>query len=192
LKRILTILVLASAVFVAYEYTAINVKGYPHEMRLINTQYRIIPIDLEGRTATHLHATRRDTGLFFIYGIDDLHPISQWRVNLHPIVSGLGRAKELSNSDNHAEQTLVARDRLIETNKELLAKIKAAESDMLVRSLQQKLATNLQKIRSLEASLSRMSVEYDTYESPGERLGLVERLMGMLERITNSDDPTAE
>jgi hypothetical protein len=81
---------------------------------------------------------------------------------------------------------------LIETNKELLAKIKAAESDMLVRSLQQKLAGNLQKIRSLEASLRRMGAEYDTYESPGERLGLVERLMDMLERITNSDDPTAE
>ena len=192
LKRILTILVLASAVFLAYEYIAINVKGYPREMRLINTHYRIIPIHLEGRTATHLHATRRDTGLFFIYEIEDLHPISQWRVNLHPIASGLGRAKELSNSDNHAEQTLVARDRLIETNKELIAEIKAAESDMLVRSLQQKLAGNLQKIRSLEASLSRMGVEYDTYESPGERLGLVERLMDILERITNSDDPTAE
>jgi hypothetical protein len=192
LKRILTVLVLVTAAFAAYEYIAVRIKGYPREMHLMDQQYRIIPIHLEKRTATHLHITRRDTQRFFIYKIEDLHPMSQWRVNLYPIASGLGRAKELSNSDNHAEQTLVARDRLIEATEKLQAKIEASESDMLVRSLQQKLAANLQKIRSLEASLSRMGVEYDTYESPGERLGLVERLMGMLERITNSDDPTAE
>ena len=192
LKRILIIVVLATAIFAAYEYTAINVKGYPREMHLINTQYRIIPIHLEGRTATHLHATRRDTGLFFIYGIEDLHPISQWRVNLHPIASGLGRAKELSNSDNHAEQTLVARDRLIEATEKLQAKIEASESDVSVRSLKQKLAANLQKIRDLETRLDGYDIDYIPHKHVDNTGGLLERLTDFIDRIAIREDPTAE
>ena len=67
LKILLTILVFATVAFATYVYAAVRVKGYPHEMRLIDQQYRIIQINLEGITATHIHASRRDTGRFFIY-----------------------------------------------------------------------------------------------------------------------------
>jgi hypothetical protein len=92
-KKILTILVLATAVFAAYEYIAVRVKGYPHNMHLMDRQYRIIPIHLEGRTATHLHITRRDTQRFFTYEIEGLHPINQWRIRLFPIASHFSKDK---------------------------------------------------------------------------------------------------
>ena len=190
LKRILTILVLATVVFAAYEYTVVRVKGYPREMRLMDQQYRIIPIHLEKRTATHLHITRRDNQRFYIYKIEDLHPMSQWQIRLYPITSSLTKGDTKPNT--HAEQTLAARDRLIEATEKLQAKIEASESDVSVRSLQQKLAANLQKIRNFEARLDGYDIDYKTYKHVDKTGGLVERLMDILERITNSDDPTAE
>ena len=192
IKRVLTILVLVTAAFAAYEYIVVRVKGYPREMHLMDRQYRIIPIHLEKRTATHLHITRRDTQRSYIYNIEDLHPMSQWRVNLHPIASGLGRAKELSNSDNHAEQTLVARDRLIEATVKLVAKIEASESDIEIRSLQQKLAADLQKIRDLETRLDGYDIDYIPHKHVDNTGGLLERLTDFIDRIANREDPTAE
>ena len=133
----------------------------------MDQQYRIIPIYLEGSTATHLHATRRDTGRFFIYKLEDLHLINRWRLHLYPITSNLGKFREYNNSHSHAEQTLAERDRLIEAAKKLQAKIEATESDVLVRSLEQKLAGNLQKIRKLETSLNRYDTDYQPYKHVG-------------------------
>ena len=192
LKKILTILVLATAVFAAFEYLAIRVKGYPCEMHLMDHQYRIIPIHLEGRTATHLQLTRRDSQRFFSYEIEGLHPINQWRMRLYPIASNLGKSKEYTNSNSHAEQTLAARDRLIEATEKVQAEIEAAESDVLVRSLEQGLAGNLQKISKLEARLDSYDFDYDPYNHVDNTGGLVERLADLLDRIANRDDPTAE
>ena len=192
LKKILTILVLATVVFVAYEYSAVRVKGYPHEMRLMDQQYRIIPIYLEGNTATHLHATRRDTGRFFIYKIEDLHFINQWRMHLYPTTSNLGKSEEYTNSESHAEQTLVARDRLIEAAKKLQAKIEATESGVLVRSLKQELEGKLQKIRSLDTRLDSYDFDYDPYNHVDKTGGLLESLTDFIDRIAIREDPTAE
>ena len=190
LKRILMILVLVAAAFAAYEYIAARVKGYPSEMHLMDQQYRIIPIHLERRTATHLHATRRDTGSFFIYKIEDLHPMSQWQIHLYPITSSLTKGDTKPNT--HAEQTLAARDRLIEATEKLQAKIEASESDVEIRSLEQKLAGNLQKIRDLETRLDGYDIDYKPYKHVDNTGGLVERLSGLLDRIANSDDPASE
>ena len=192
LKKLLIIVVLVTTVFAAYEYIAVRVKGYPREMHLMDQQYRIIPIHLEKRTATHLHITRSDTQSFHIYKIEDLHPMSQWQIHLYPITSGLIKAKEDVN--NHHVNTLAARDRLIEDNKKLEAKIEAAESDVEVRSLGREVERNLEKILKLEASLRTHVVDFEPYkhvelENTG---GLVERLLGLLDRIANSVDPTAE
>ena len=192
LKKILTILVLATTIFAAYEYSAVRVKGYPREMLLMDLQYRIIPVNLTGRTATHLHATRRDTGRFFIYKIEDLHLINQWRMHLFPITSNLGNSREYNNSNSHAKQTLAARDRLIEAAKKLQAKIEATESGVLVRSLEQELEGNLQKIRSLETRLNSYDFDYDAYNHVDNTGGLLERLTDVLDRIAIRDDPTAE
>ena len=192
LKRILTILVLVTAAFATYEYIVVRVKGYPREMHLMDRQYRTIPIQLEKRAATHLHITRRDTGRFFIYKIEDLHLINRWRMKLYPITSSLGAAEKYTNTNRHAEQTLAARDRLIEVTEKLQAKIEASESDVSVRSLQQKLAANLKKIRNLEARLDGYDIDYKPYKHVDNTGGLVERLSGLLDRIAISDDPTAE
>ena len=116
--------------------------------------------------------------------------MSQWQIRLYPITSSLTKGDTKPNT--HAEQTLAARDRLIEATEKLQAKIEASESDVSVRSLQQKLAANLQKIRNFEARLDGYDIDYKTYKHVDKTGGLVERLMNILERITNSDDPTAE
>ena len=190
IKRVLTILVLVTAAFAAYEYIVVRVKGYPREMHLMDRQYRIIPIHLEKRTATHLHITRRDTQRYYIYNIEDLHPMSQWQIRLYPITSSLTKVDTKPNT--HAEQTLTARDRLIEDIKKLQAKVEASGSDVSVRSLQQKLAGNLQKIRDLETRLDGYDIDYKPYKHVDNTRGLVERLSGLLDRIANSDDPTTE
>ena len=192
LKKILTILVLATVIFAAYEYIAVRVIGYPRDMHLIDRQYRTIPIHLKGCTATHLHATRRDTGRFFIYKIDDLHLINRWRMHLYPINSNFSKSKEYTSSNNHAKQSLATRDRLIDNTKKLQAKIEATESDVSVRSLEQELARNLQKIRKLETSLNRYDIDYQTYEHVDNKGGLVERLINIVERIAIRDDPSTE
>ena len=192
LKKILTILVLATVIFAAYEYIAVRVIGYPRDMHLIDRQYRTIPIHLEGCTATHLHATRRDTRRFFIYKIDDLHLINRWRMHLYPTNLNLSKSKEYTSSNNHAKQSLATRDRLIDNTKKLQAKIEATESDVSVRSLEQELARNLQKIRKLETSLNRYDIDYQTYEHVDNKGGLIERLISIVERIAIRDDPTAE
>ena len=184
------ILVLVAAAFAAYEYIAARVKGYPSEMHLMDQQYRIIPIHLERRTATHLHATRRDTGSFFIYKIEDLHPMSQWQIHLYPITSSLNKSEE--NGNSHHVNTLAARDRLIEDNKKLVAKIGAAESDILSRSLGREVERNLEKTLKLEASLKNYDVDYKPYKHVDDSEGLVERLSDLLDRIANRDDPSAE
>ena len=191
-KKILTILVLATAVFAAYEYIAVRVKGYPHNMHLMDRQYRIIPIHLEGRTATHLHITRRDSQRFFSYEIEGLHPINQWRIRLFPIASHFSKDKEYSDSNSHVEQTLAARDRLIEATEKFQAEIQAAESDIQIRSLERDLARNLQKIRALETLLDRYDIDYQPYKHVENTGGLLERLTDLIDRIANRDDPTAE
>ena len=191
LKRLLTILVLVTAAFAAYEYIVIRVEGYPREMHLMDQQYRIIPIHLERRTATHLHITRRDTQRFYIYKIEDLHPMSQWQIHLYPITSRLSKA-DGDGLGGHDVTTLATRDRLIEANKKLQAKIEAAESDVLVRSLEREVERNLQKIRDLETRLDRYDIDYKPYKHVDKTGGLVERLSGLLDRIANSDDPSAE
>jgi hypothetical protein len=190
LKRVLTILVLVIAAFAAYEYIAVRDKGYPREMRLMDQHYRIIPIHLEKRTATHLHITRRDNQRFYIYKIEDLHPMSQWQIRLYPITSSLTKGDTKPNT--HAEQTLAARDRLIEATEKLLAKIEASESDVSVRSLKQKLAANLQKIRDLETRLDGYDIDYKPYKHVDNTGGLLERLTDFIDRIANKEDPTAE
>ena len=190
LKRILILVVLVTAAFAAFEYIVVRVKGYPREMHLMDRQYRTIPIQLEKRTATHLHITRRDTQRFYIYKIEDLHPMSQWQIHLYPITSSLSKAKEDGN--NHHVNTLAARDRLIEDNKKLEAKIEATESDVEVRSLGREVERNLEKILKLEASLRTHVVDFEPYKHVENSGGLVERLSGLLDRITNRDDPSAE
>jgi len=190
LKRLLTILVLVTAAFAAYEYIVIRVEGYPREMHLMDQQYRIIPIHLERRTATHLHITRRDTQRFYIYKIEDLHPMSQWQIHLYPITSSLTKGDTKPNT--HAEQTLAARDRLIEATDKLQAKIEASESDVEIRSLEQKLAGNLQKIRDLETRLDGYDIDYKPYKHVDNTGGLLERLTDFIDRIANREDPTAE
>ena len=192
LKRMLMIFLFATAIFVAYEYSAVRSKGYPREMRLMDRQYRIIPIHLIGRTATHLHATRRDTKRFFICEIEGLHLINRWRMLLYPITSNLGKSKGYAYSNNHAEQTLATRDRLIEATEKLQAKIEATESNVSVRSLEKELAGNLQKIRKLETSLNRYDIDYQTYENVDNTGGLIERLIDIVDRIAIRDDTTAE
>ena len=191
LKRILMILVLVAAAFAAYEYIVIRVEGYPREMHLMDRQYRIIPIHLEKRTATHLHITRRDTQRFYIYKIEDLHPMSQWQIHLYPITSRLSKA-DGDGLGGHDVTTLATRDRLIEANKKLQAKIEAAESDVLVRSLEREVERNLQKIRDLETRLDRYDIDYKPYKHVDKTGGLVERLSGLIARIANREDPTAE
>jgi len=191
LKRILMILVLVTAAFAAYEYIVIRVEGYPREMHLMDRQYRIIPIHLEKRTATHLHITRRDTQRFYIYKIEDLHPMSQWQIHLYPITSRLSKA-DGDGLGGHDVTTLATRDRLIEANKKLQAKIEAAESDVLVRSLEREVERNLQKIRDLETRLDRYDIDYKPYKHVDKTGGLVERLSGLIARIANREDPTAE
>ena len=192
LKRALILVVLVTAVFAAYEYIAINVKGYPHKMLLMDRQYRIIPIYLEKRTSTHLHITRRDTQRFFIYKIENLHPMSQWQVNLYPITSSLGKSKGDTKPNTHVEQTLDARDRLIEANKELLTKIEATESDILRRSLEREMERNLESIRKLEVSLKNYNVDFETYKHIESSEGLIKRLSGLLDRIDNKYDQAPE
>ena len=181
---------LVTAAFAAYEYIVARVKGYPREMHLMDKQYRIIPIHLEKRTTTHLHITRRDTQRFYIYKIEDLHPMSQWQIHLYPITSSLTKGDTKPNT--HAEQTLAARDRLIEATDKLQAKIEASESDVEIRSLEQKLAGNLQKIRDLETRLDGYDIDYKPYKHVDNTGGLLERLTDFIDRIANREDPTAE
>jgi hypothetical protein len=192
IKRILTILILAAAIFAAYEYISVRVKGYPRGMHLMDQQYRIIPIYLEGRTATHLHASRRDTRGYFIFEIKELHLINRWRMHFYPVASKIGKANEYTNSNSHAEQTLAARDRLIEAIEKLQAKIEATESDVLVRSLEQELAGKLQKIRKLETSLNRYDIDYQSYKHVDNTGGLLKSLTDFIDRIAIREDPTAE
>jgi hypothetical protein len=192
LKKILTILILATTIFAAYEYISVRVKGYPREMHLMDRQYRIIPINLTGSTSTHLYATRRDTKGSFIYKIEDLHFINQWRMHLYPTTSNLGKSEEYTNSKSHAEQTLTARDRLIEAAKKLQAKVEATESNVLVRSFEQELAGELQKIRDLETRLDNYDFDYDPYNHVDNRGGLLESLTDVIDRIAIREDPTAE
>ena len=183
---------LATGIFVAYEYIAVRLIGYPRDMHLIDRQYRTIPIHLEGFNATHLHATRRDTGRFFIYKIEDLHLINRWRMHLYPITSNFSKSKEYTSSNNHAEQTLATRDRLIEDTEKLQAKIEATKLGVSVHSLEHELARNLQKIRKLETSLNRYNFDYQTYQHVDNKGGLIERIISIVERIAIRDDPTAE
>jgi hypothetical protein len=191
LKRILIIVVLATAIFAAYEYIVIRVEGYPREMHLMDQQYRIIPIHLEKRTTTHLHITRRDTGRFFIYKIEDLHPMSQWQIQLYPITSS-GNKEEGEEEEEGDPSWSSSHDRLIEDIKKLRVRIGASESGVEIRSLEREVERKLEKIRKLETSLRTHSVDFDPYEHVEDTEGLVERLSGLLDRIANRDDPSAE
>ena len=191
LKRILTILVLVISAFVAYEYSIIRVNGYPREMHLMDKQYRIIPVHLEGRTATHLHITRRDTARFFTYEINDLHLLSQWQMRLYPVMFKIGKTNEPNLSKIHAEQTLAARDRLIEENEDLLSKTGDTESVILIRSLEKKITKNLKKIRDLESRIKDYDIEYQAYENTEKTSGLLESLTDVLDRIAIRDALTA-
>jgi hypothetical protein len=111
-------------------------------------------------------------------------------MKLYPITSSL--TKEDTKPNTHAEQTLAARDRLIEATEKLQAKIEASESDVSVRSLKQKLAANLQKIRDLETRLDDYDIDYKPYKHVDNTGGLLERLTDFIDRIANRDDPTAE
>ena len=190
IKRVLTILVLVTAAFAAYEYIVVRVKGYPREMHLMDRQYRIIPIHLEKRTATHLHITRRDTQRFYVYKIDDLHPMSQWQIKLYPTTSNLKEPEERDNG--HHVNTLAARDRLIEAIKKLRVEIMATESDIEIRSLEREAERNLERIRKLEESLITHTVDFKPYKHVENTGGLVERLSDLLDRIANRDDPSVE
>ena len=181
------ILVLVTAAFAAYEYIVIRVEGYPREMHLMDRQYRIIPIHLEKRTATHLHITRRDTQRFYIYKIEDLHPMSQWQIHLYPITSRLSKAKEEGDPG-----PVEPRDRLIEEIKKLEAKIGAAKSDVEIRSLEREVERNLEKIRKLETSLINYGVDFEPYKHVENSGGLVERLTDFIDRIANREDPASE
>ena len=81
---------------------------------------------------------------------------------------------------------------MIDDTKKLQAKIEATESDVSVRSLEQELARNLQKIRKLETSLNRYDIDYQTYEHVDNKGGLIERLINIVERIAIRDDPITE
>ena len=113
-------------------------------------------------------------------------------MHFYPVASKIGGANEYTNSNSHAEQTLAARDRLIEAAEKLQAKIEATESDVLVRSLEHKLAGNLQKIRKLETSLNRYDIDYQSYKHVDNTGGLLERLTDFIDRIAIREDPTAE
>jgi len=173
--------------FAAYEYVVVRVKGYPREMHLMDRQFRTIPIHLEKRTTTHLHITRRDTGRFFIYKIEDLHPMSQWQIQLYPITSSVNKDKEEGDPS-----WSYSHDRLIEEIKKLRVRIGASESDIEVRSLEREVERNLERIRKLETSLRTHSVDFEPYKHVENTGGLVERLSGLLDRIANRDDPSAE
>lgn len=192
LKRILILVVLVTAAFAAFEYIVVRVKGYPREMHLMDRQYRTIPIQLEGRTATQLYFNRGDTGHFFTYEIKDLHPMNQWQMCLYPIISKIVKAKEPSLSKIHAEQTLAARNRLIEGNEQVLAEIEVSESDVEIRSLEQEITRNSVRIRALESSFVLHDFEYIPYENPQRTSSPAERLTDFIDRIANSDDPSAE
>jgi hypothetical protein len=116
--------------------------------------------------------------------------MSQWQIRLYPITSSLTKGD--TKPSTHAEQTLAARDRLIEATEKLQAKIEGSESDVSARSLEQKLAGNLQKIRNFEARLDGYDIDYKPYKHVDNTGGLVERLSGLLDRIANIEDPTAE
>ena len=113
-------------------------------------------------------------------------------MHLYPITSNLGKSREYTNFNNHAEQTLTSRDRLIEAAKKLQAKIEATESDVLVRSLGQELMGKLQKIRSLETRLDSYDFDYDPYNHLDNTEGPLESLTDLIDRIAIREDPTAE
>jgi hypothetical protein len=192
LKRLLVLGVFALLAVSGYEFYQVRAHGYPYELRLLDKHYRMLAVRLQGRTATHLHAIRSDNQRFFTYPIKDLHPIHQWRMQLYPIETGLNRANLSSGPSTHSEQTLQARDRLIERVQRLQTKLDASESATQQRSLEQEIERHRARIQQLENSLSRSDFDfkpYDHNEAPGG--ALLNKLAEIIDKIAKrADTPT--
>lgn len=183
LKRLLTLSVLAIALYAGYEFYMVRTEGYPRNTYLLDKHYRSIPVRLEGRTATHVHATRRDTQKYFIYAIGELHPLNQWWMRLYPEAPMINGANENQLSSTHAEQTLAERARLIEAIKKLQAQVETAESDSQRRTLEQEIKRKLEKIRTLETSLERHGIQHKAYDHTQGAGSMAEKLTELFDKM---------
>ena len=170
-----------------YDLYTVRSGSYPHNTYLLDANFRLISVQVEGRTATHVQATRRDTNAFFVYPIEELHPINQWWLRCYPI-ENLGSSTQKSLTESHWEQTLRARDQLIATLDERQIQMAELQSESQQRAIESEIERLTAGIRKLEQSLETAGIDFKPHQSD-RGVDLVTQEIGeFLGRMLNRDE----
>ena len=182
-KKIILTALFVTVVFHGYEIYKTRTQSYPFKIILLSDDYQWIRVVLENRTSSHIYFRRLDSPRLFIKPIARLHPLWRWRIYLYPY-----GANELDDRNNHWEQALNERDRLIQTIQRLQQEMDVSESSTEKRSLERDIDRNLEKIVSLEQSLKNEGIEYkSSVHGEGSVRSLIQMLENIVERISSRD-----
>ena len=182
-KKIILTAFFVTVVFSGYEIYKTRTQSYPFKIILLSDDYQWIRVVLENRTSSHIYFRRLDSPMLFIEPIARLHPLWRWRIYLYPYAGN-----ELDDRNNHWEQALNERDRLIQTIQRLQQEMDVSESSTEKRSLEQDIDRNLEKIARLEQSLKNAGIEYKSYvHGAGSGRSLIQMLENIVDRILNRD-----
>ena len=189
LKKLLIVLVTVSFILGAYEYYKIRVKGYPISTYLLNNQYQLIPVQIQGITSTHLHLNRSNNNQLYFYLIDNLHLISRLQVKLYPIQPQLDTSVSASylgtdNKKSHIAQTLALHNQIIAELEELQQQLDLSTSEIKKRSITREIDRIIIRLQQLEIRLNRYGVDYRPYFNKKDE-ALFNRLINLIEKVAN-------
>ena len=189
LKKLLILLVTVTILFGAYEYYKIRVNGYPISTYLVNNQYQLIPVQIQGITSTHLHLSRSNNNQLYFYLIDNLHLISRLQVKLYPIQSQLDTSVSASylgsdNKNSHIAQTLALHSQIIAELEQLQQQFDLSVSEIKKRSITREIDRVIIRLQQLEISLNRYGVDYRPYTNKKDE-ALFNRLINLIKKVAN-------
>ena len=189
LKKLLILLVTVTILFGAYEYYKIRVNGYPISTYLVNNQYQLIPVQIQGITSTHLHLSRSNNNQLYFYLIDNLHLISRLQVKLYPIQSQLDTSVSASylgsdNKNSHIAQTLALHSQIIAELEQLQQQFDLSVSEIKKRSITREIDRKIIRLQQLEKSLNRYGVDYRPYTNKKDE-ALFNRLINLIKKVAN-------
>ena len=189
LKKLLILLVTVTILFGAYEYYKIRVNGYPISTYLVNNQYQLIPVQIQGITSTHLHLSRSNNNQLYFYLIDNLHLISRLQVKLYPIQSQLDTSVSASylgsdNKNSHIAQTLALHSQIIAELEQLQQQFDLSVSEIKKRSITREIDRIIIRLQQLEISLNRYGADYRPYTNKKDE-ALFNRLINLIKKVAN-------
>ena len=184
-KKLLILLITAPIIFGAYEYYKIRANGYPTNTYLLNNKYRLMPVNIQGVTSTHLQLNHRNDDELYFVPIDNLHLASRLQVKLYPLHSCIiedhaGHGLPIG----HVRLTLAKHGQIISQLEELREQHELSQSDIKKRSITREIDRMLIQLQGLEKTLDHHKVDYQPYRNKKNRT-ILKRLINLVEKIAN-------